>query len=52
MSYTYNKQKKRWYSNGRTIRLGNRILNSNGDYIQLNSDGTVTKVGSVSKGLD
>lgn len=52
MSYTYNKQKKRWYSNGRTIRLGNRILNSNGDYVQLNSDGTVTKVGSVSKGLD
>lgn len=52
MSYTYNKQKKRWYSNGRTIRLGNRILNSNGDYIQLNSDGTVTKVGSISKGLD
>lgn len=52
MSYIYNKQKKRWYSNGRIIRLGNRILNSNGDYIQLNSDGTVTKVGSVSKGLD
>lgn len=29
---------------GKIIQLGNRIRNSNGDYIQLNSDGSVTKL--------
>lgn len=52
-NFVYNKQKKRWYrKDGSEVKLGNRILGSNGNYYQLNSDGTTTKIGSVSGGLD
>ena len=44
MAFTYNSQEKRWYNNGQRIRLGNRIKNSDGSYLQLNSDGTSTKL--------
>ena len=44
MAFTYNNQEKRWYNNGQRIRLGNRIKNSDGSYLQLNSDGTSTKL--------
>ena len=44
MAFTYNSQEKRWYNNGQRINLGNRIKNSDGSYLQLNSDGTSTKL--------
>ena len=44
MAFTYNSQEKRWYNNGQRIRLGNRIKNSDGSYLQLNSDVTSTKL--------
>lgn len=44
MAFTYNSQEKRWYNNGQRIRLGNRIKNSDRSYLQLNSDGTSTKL--------
>lgn len=45
MAFTYNNNVRRWFrDDGTQVRLGNRIKNSNGDYIQLNSDGTVTKL--------
>lgn len=44
MAFTYNSQEKRWYNNGQRIKLGNRIKNSDGSYLQLNSDGTSTKL--------
>lgn len=50
--FTYDKNSKRWLkADGNQVRLGNRILTSNGDYIQLNSDGTTTKIGSKGKGI-
>lgn len=44
MAFIYNSQEKRWYNNGQRINLGNRIKNSDGSYLQLNSDGTSTKL--------
>ena len=45
MAFTYNNNVRRWFrDDGTQVRLGNRIKNSNGDYVQLNSDGTVTKL--------
>ena len=50
--FTYDKNAKRWKrADGSQIRLGNRILTKTGDYIQLNSDGTVTKIGTKGKGI-
>lgn len=52
-NYIYNPKIHRWTNKltGQQARLGNRIRLKNGDYMQLNSDGTITKVGSVSEGL-
>lgn len=52
-NYIYDPKKKRWINQitGQTALLGNRLKTKEGDYIQLNSNGTVTKVGSVSRGL-
>lgn len=52
-NYVYDPKKKRWINQvtGQTALLGNRLKTKDGDYIQLNSNGTVTKVGSVSGGL-
>lgn len=52
-NYIYDPKKKRWINQitGQTALLGNRLKTREGDYIQLNSNGTVTKVGSVSGGL-
>ena len=50
--FTYDKNAKRWKrSDGSQIRLGNRILTKTGDYVQLNSDGTTTKIGTKGKGI-
>lgn len=50
--FTYDKNAKRWKrADGSQIRLGNRILTKNGDYVQLNSDGTTTKIGTKGKGI-
>lgn len=52
-NFTYNKQKRRWYrQDGSMVKPGNRVLGQNGNYYQYNTDGSVTKVGSVSGGLD
>lgn len=52
-NYIYDPKKKRWINQvtGQTALLGNRLKTKEGDYIQLNSNGTVTKVGFVSGGL-
>lgn len=51
--FTYNKQKRRWYrSDGSEVKPGNRVLGKNGIYYQYNTDGSISKVGSVSGGLD
>lgn len=53
MAITYNKQKRRWYrEDGTEVKYGNRVLGRNGIYYQFNSDGTISRVGSVSEGLD
>lgn len=50
--FTYDKNAKRWKrADGSQIRLGNRILTKTGDYVQLNSDGTTTKIGTKGKGI-
>lgn len=50
--FTYDKNAKRWRrADGSQIRLGNRILTKTGDYLQLNSDGTTTKIGTRGKGI-
>ena len=51
--FTYNKQKRRWYrSDGSEVKPGNRVLGKNGIYYQYNTDGSISRVGSVSGGLD
>lgn len=51
--FTYDKSRKRWLrADGSQVQLGNRILNKKGDYIQLNSDGTTTTIGTKGKGLN
>lgn len=50
--FTYDKNARRWRrADGSQIRLGNRILTKTGDYVQLNSDGTTTKIGTKGKGV-
>lgn len=41
---TYTGKKGSWYKDGKLVELGNRIKNSDGSYVQLNSDGSVTKL--------
>ena len=53
MSFTYNKSKRAWYrDDGTRVNSGNRVKSSDGTYYQLNSDGTKTKVGTISGGID
>lgn len=51
--FTYNKQKRRWYrSDGSEVKPGNRVLGKNGIYYQYNTDGSISRVGSITGGLD
>lgn len=51
--FTYNKQKRRWYrSDGSEVKPGNRVLGKNGIYYQYNTDGSISRIGSISGGLD
>lgn len=53
MGFTYNKSKRAWYrDDGALVRSGNRVKTSDGTYYQLNSDGSRTKVGTISGGID
>lgn len=50
--FTYDKNRRAWLRADNSIVLnGNRIL-SNGIYYQLNSDGTISRVGTKARGLD
>ena len=52
-NFTYNKQKRRWYrSDGSEVKPGNRVLGKNGIYYQYNTDGSISRVGSITGGLD
>lgn len=51
-NFTYDKNKRAWFrSDGSRVLNGNRIY-SNGIYYQLNSDGTRSRIGTKSGGLD
>ena len=51
-NFTYDKNKRAWFrSDGSRVLNGNRIY-SNGVYYQLNSDGTRSRIGTKSGGLD
>lgn len=63
MGYIYNKQKKQWYHDAnsdnkysedfdRYINHGNRIKNTDGSYVQLNSDGSITKLYDPKSGFN